>query len=92
MINTHIVDKFAFLCVFIYLCQHVLYSFIDLTILEFLNNVRRENVFPPLFFFPYVCIPYWEKLCLRSYSRTLAQFFPIRTSRPANNIYIENSR
>ena len=43
--------------------------------------------------------PYWEKLCPRSwarpsacglgpYSRPLAQFFSIRTSRPANNIYV----
>ena len=43
--------------------------------------------------------PYWEKLCplsrvrpsaggLGPYSRPRAQFFPIRTSRPVNNIYI----
>ena len=43
--------------------------------------------------------PYWEKLCplsrvrpsacgLGPYSRPRAQFFPILTSRPVNNIYI----
>ena len=43
--------------------------------------------------------PYWEKLCplsrvrpsacgLGPYSRPRAQFFPIRTSRPVNNIYL----
>ena len=43
--------------------------------------------------------PYWEKLCPRSwarpeaaYSRPLAQFFSIRTSRPTNNIYVFNFR
>ena len=31
----------------------------------------------------------WKKKnCLGPYSRPLAYFFPIRTSRPANNIYI----
>ena len=43
--------------------------------------------------------PYWEKLCQRSWVRPeaagrgpyptpRAQFFPIRTSRPANNVFI----
>ena len=38
------------------------------------------------------CVPLVLDMCgLGPYSRPLAQFFPIRTSRPANNIYIQIS-
>ena len=68
----------------------LLSSFSYLLKIEFRNKQKC--------YLPALVSPYWEKLCplsrvrlsacgLGPYSRQRAEFFPMRTSRPVNNIY-----